>query len=488
MVFDAIAMLVYIGIVYVWSLSIHPLGRDYALLEARGHGLPFPLGHFVAWEVAAFDSTTFAYHLVNLALLYGCMQCVYHFVRWTVGGPAWLGALAAVLFMANPVHSEAVLNLCGVVDLAPALFALGVLAAYAAHAKAPRQWKYALALALFALAVIPHPQNAFLVLALALFEWLVVEEGKRRFIRLAPFAAIAVGAWRLHAAIFTLSALNPARMFAPLYFLFYPLGFLPETARRFHEQPWLGWLAAVVVIALLWLIYRKARHPAMLFGLLAMPAVRLFQGEHFIDPVHMIGGGQLLLANALFVTALVALFLQMMHHPKWRHQIVAFTTMLCLVFFGLQIHAIFAWRHAAQEVKQFQTQAYAAQPDGPLGVIPDYECFQTAPLCLSASVCADTPFSRRTPVQSLLPLNYVKGMRVSIQEQTERSITLCVDNAAPLEVVPYPFTATREGAIQGTAGGEFALLQEGDAFLLRVRCANKPIPPRLLPASPRGHS
>ena len=462
-------MLVYVCIVYGWCLFLHPLGRDYAMLEARGRGMPFLVDRLFAWEVEVFGGTTAGYHLVNLLLLYACMHCIYHFVNWTVKGPFWLGTLAAVLFMANPVHSEAVLNLCGVVDLVPCLFALVALTAYAAHTTRPRFWKWAVSLGLFALAVLPYRQNAFLILVFVLFEFLVVEEAYRLPVRLAPFAVIAVVQWSLNASMFNLHNLSFARMFAPLYFIFYPIGFLPETARAFCEKPWIGWVAGGVVVLLLCILYRKARRPAILFGLLAMAAARLFQGGHFIDPVHMVGGGQLLLANVLFNTALAGLFLRMMAHPKWRRPVIGFTTMLCLLFFGLQIREVLAWRYAGFEVKRFQAEVYAASREEPVAVMPDYQYFLTAPMCLSESIAHNTPFSKAATARPFLPLNYKKGMRVSVEGLREGRGIVHVEGATPLEVMPYPYTLTRQGAQEEEDGSAIELVEvRANSFRLQV--------------------
>ncbi|MCX5771469.1 MAG: hypothetical protein NTZ09_14540, partial [Candidatus Hydrogenedentes bacterium] len=168
-------MLIYLLIVYAWSLSLYPLGRDYAAL-ADPTSLPPIAGKLFAWEIRAFGGSPYGYHAVNLVLLYGCMMALYRFVRLAIPGPFWLGTLAAALFMANPVHSEAVLNLSGVGDLVPAFLALLALVAYAQHRAGPRGWTGVLALAAFALAVLPYRQNVMLIIVPALYVWLKSRE------------------------------------------------------------------------------------------------------------------------------------------------------------------------------------------------------------------------------------------------------------------------------------------------------------------------
>ncbi len=489
--FDGVAMLIYLSIVYVWSLKIGPLGRDYACMAAPAQHLPFLAAQLFTLEMRLFGTWVVGYHLVNLILLFGCMLCLYQLVRLAGKGPYWFGTLAGALFMANPVHSEAVLNLSGVGDLLPCLFALAALWAYAAHSTQPTRKKMAVAVILFALAALPHRQNLSLIFALILFEFIIKERGERCFMRLTPFVVLALAAEAIHVDMLRMENLHPARMFAPLYFIFYPLGYLPETARNFHEKPWLGWLAAGVVLIILWLIQRKAKRPAILFGLTAMFAVRLFQGGQFIDPVHLVGGGQLLLANALFNVAFVAMFHRMMAPPQWRHPIVSFTTILCIVFFALEIRSECAWRHASRYVESFQTQAEEdTDVSGKtLGLVLDYQYFLGAPLCLSDAVAHDTPFSRALPVRPLLPLHYdkAKPIRAEILGWSPDTATVRLNRASPLEAVPWPYELAREGGKQTT---EWTVLEtravRDDSLTVSITPRTDMLPrPLTLPETPQ---
>ncbi|NIA16709.1 MAG: hypothetical protein GWP08_21875, partial [Nitrospiraceae bacterium] len=225
---DAAAMLVYITLVYVWALRLHPLGRDYGMMAAP-HFMPFATGRILEWEMRVFGGSPTGYHLVSLGFLYACMLAVYRLTRLTVQSYFWLGTLAAVLFMANPVHSEAVLNLTGISDLVPALLALLALVAYASHAAAPRLWRFGAALVLFACAVMPYSTNLFLIVVLLLFE-VFIRGKERRLMRLLPFALLSLPMWWLQRDLLS-DSLHPNHMLPPLYLVFYPIGLLPSTAR-----------------------------------------------------------------------------------------------------------------------------------------------------------------------------------------------------------------------------------------------------------------
>ncbi|MFA6240830.1 MAG: hypothetical protein WC655_07880 [Candidatus Hydrogenedentales bacterium] len=406
--FDAVMMLVYVLIVYVWALRAHPLGRDYAILADPTGSIPGVSGHLVSACVDAFGSFAAGYHLVNIALLYACMVCMYRFVNLAIGGPWWLGTLTATLFMSNPVHTESVLNLTGMVDILPTLAALLFLVSYASNAAKPSPVSLVLSLTFFILAVALFPENGALVIVAIAYEWIVVPTERRSLGRVALFAVLSTIGFGLHGAALleSVSAL-PGRL-ASLYFLFYPIGYLPETVAFFRSNPWAQWLAAAVAVLLLALTCRAARRPAILFGLLAMAAVRIAPDQRAIDPVHLVGGGQLLTANVFYSLALVALFYRIMAHPKWRFPMVSLTTLLAAAFFALQISANVDWHRAGKEVRAFQSaveKEASLSPEAPVGVLPNWRYVGWAPMCLSESIAHDTPFGKAYSHVSMLELN-----------------------------------------------------------------------------------
>jgi len=447
-----VMMLFYLVLVYAWSLYLYPLGRDYAAM-AHPETLPWGVRSLFSAEMLLFGRFLPGYHLVNLAVLYGCMIALFFFTRSAVRGPWWLGSLAAVLFMANPVKAEAVLNLCGVVDLLPAFLSFLTLAAYAAHVRRPRRFTFFLALGGFAVAVLPYRVNSPLVIILLLYEATAAERYERIWARLIPFIAVALSAFWLQRGTHSGAAWSCAIAWSPLYFIVYPMGFLPETAARFQEHPALGWASAVVVVLLLALLVRKARHRALIFGVLGAFASRLAPIDKPVDPVHLIGGGQLLIATGLLGIAFAALCHRMIQHPHWHRPVVFLTTALCVILFVGQIRGILAWREAGLHVRAFQAQAEqdAAQfPGEKLGALPDFQYYRGAPMMLSASITYNTPFSKAVPTMPLLPVNLPSGPPpvVHIEEWTPDKVCVTVAGARPLDVVVYPYILAAAGGIQ----------------------------------------
>lgn len=478
--YDAVALVVYTSIVYGWALTVHPLGRDYALMAGGWKDAPAPTALLLRWELAAF-STPVGYHLVNLVLLYATMLLIYKLTAYVIRGPWWLGTLAATLYMATPVHSESVLNLMGAVDLVPTLFALVALVAYGHTAYFPAAWKQVVTFILMALAVYFFPENTFVALVPLLFEGLALDPERRRLGRAVPCAALVVMGLLVHGSAYLSRSLAPEHLWAPLYFLLYPIGFLPESAQRFHAQPWSAWLAAATVAFVFLLIYRKARRPAILFGLFAMLAVRLFPSDRPVDPVHLVGGGQLLLANVFFLIGLVALFYRMMDHPRWRTTIIGFTTLLCVIFFILQMRSNLAWKRGGEYVAAFQRQAVAAEAEGGAlpGLLPDYRYYLTAPLMLSESIRYDTPFNRAVSHVGLLPLNRPRLDRtpVLVREWAAETGILELTRDDFLQALVWPYTLVGYAV-------DVEVLPGDDKGWVRLKLTPKPgerLPSRLLP-------
>jgi len=488
---DAVALLLYLIVVYAASLWVRPLGRDYAALADPG-SLPPIAGRLFAWEIAAFGGWAPGYHVVNLVILYGCMLALYRFVRLTIPGPFWLGTLAAALFMANPVHSEAVLNLSGVADLVPAFFALLALAVYARHVVNARWWTGPVTLAAFAMAVLPYARNFPLIIVAAAYQWAAWRQKKLNVCPsnegtppaacslrwrcplcptlLVPMATVTALAAYLHPGLFRVENIEPAGMFAPLYLIFYPIGLLPETAYAFYQHPWLGWLAAAAVLFVIALVYRKARQPVIAFGLVSMAGMRLFQGGEFFDPVHMLGGGRLLVPNALFCVALVGLFYRITDHPKWRRPVIMMTTLLAVVFFAMQIMFIVRWREASRLVEQFQ--AAASVHAAPVGILPDYRAYLGAPVGLSEAISHDTPFSKRVDHVSLLPLDYAPPEEHFVQVKNPEVASLtCLVEAEPLvKIIPWPFGLMNPGNILRTEKAVVEVYEvDGDSAVFMIK-------------------
>jgi hypothetical protein len=435
--YDAVAMFVYLMLVYGWGLWIYPLGRDYHDLANLGADLPFLARQIFAVEVRLFGADPAGYHFVNIGLMYACMILVYHFVNKTVRGLWWFGSLAACLFMANPVHSEAMLNLSGVRDLVPCLAGLAALTAYAWNAAAPRPMKRAVVYGAAAFAAGAYAENAALGAVLLAYELLAVRREFRSLARGSSVSALAVlaalVAYNFRSIGTSIGTFDLAQMFAPLYLVFYPIGFLPKTVEAFHDRPWTAWLAAAAIMTAITLIHRKAKRPVLLFAVAGMLLLRVVPSRTPVDLTHMIGGGQLLLPNVLFVLGLIVVVFRIMDHPRWRVPMISITTTLVIILFAMQWRTIGAWHDAGEFVREFQKNAAKATEHGnTLGVLPDFQYFRGAPVCLSESIADDSPFSKSLPHAALLPLHpeSLRAKHVWVTSWSESGGEVLVPSAA----------------------------------------------------------
>jgi len=487
-IFDSFLLLLYTTIVYAWCLTVHPMGRDYAAMASNGESLPFLADHIFAWEVQTFGASPVPYHLVNLIVFYGCVWCVMHLTSFTVRGIWWIGTWAAAVFMANPVHTESVLNLSGIGDLVPAFFALLALTAYSFHAYAPRKWTYALGVVTFALAVFGYPHHAFLFIIIVLFEVLVTRPENRNFSRLLPYVIMGIGAVVYHWPVLSQSSFDLAAWFSPLYFTFYPIGFLPENAAIMHRQPWLGWCAVIATVAILALIYRKARRPAILFALLAMIVLRLFPSGRTIDPVHLIGGGELIVASGFMTVALAALAYRCMDHPKWKVPIVGMTTAFAIAAFLVQIRAEINWRASGAAVKTFQLSAIAAvdrEEGATIALFPDWQYYRGAPMQLSESIRYETPFSRPLPHRSMFKLNAKKldNELILLESWSATDGSLRIKGVRAVDVIPW-LIPMREVADSIPIVGGSATLEAVEESSITIAISGSDFPALVLPAVP----
>lgn len=487
-------MALYLAAVHFCSLTIHPLGRDYAAM-ADPQGMPWMAGLCFRAEMHVFGSFIPGYHLVNLTLLYAGMAAVFFLTRHIVRGPWWLGSLAATLMMANPLKSEAVLNLSGVSDLLPASLALIALALYSGDIARHRFAKQAAALVLLAAASWCFPRNAMLFLVCLLAEWLTAEPGERRTARIAFACLIGVVALGLamKSPLQTLSP-NPMLGIAPLFFVFYPIGLLPETVGLFQTCATAG--VMLVLVLLLGLACRRTpkRRP-MLFALLAACAFQLFQGNPEFDLVHLLGGGALLVPIALMNIALAAFCRPILLHRKWLRPMVFVTSVLCLVFFGLQFRAVLLWHYAGKQVHAFQHVAAACQqehPGVPLGVLPDYDRFLGAPMMLSESIVHKTPFNDPIRVYRLFPISRHPGQtcQITLQNWSEKEGAVCIGgvNSSTRPAYPladryrcYPWS---RGPVPVSSGPLYVITSStSEKQLLRFDSRRFPLPP-IIPFTP----
>ncbi|MDZ4860994.1 MAG: hypothetical protein SGI88_18630 [Candidatus Hydrogenedentes bacterium] len=400
--YDAVAMLFYLVLVYAWGLWTYPLGRDFAMLAGQGAELPILARQLFELEVEWFGANPVGYHLVNMALMYACMLLIFHFVNISVKGMWWFGTLAACIFMANPVHSESMLNLSGAADLVPCLAALCVLLAVVIYADKPTPLRGMIAAVMLAGFLFAFPEFGFILFPVITYGFAV------RWRSHPAVAPAIIGVACCIVLLCWFAGFEVVNKFGAAYLVMYPIGFLPETLEAFHTRPWLGLVAAGAVIGVVWLMHRKIQRPLFVWAIASMVMVSAVGDRSDVDWIHMVGGGRLLLANVFFVLALIIVVFRIMDNPKWRLPMISLTTMLVVVFFAMQWRSMRAWHEAGEQVQAFQTAAekeYAIAGNATLGILPDYQYSGGAPVCLSESIAYDTPFSRRIPHLPLLPVH-----------------------------------------------------------------------------------
>ena len=403
---DLGAMALYGAIVHAWGLWITPLGPDAARL-AGDAGITGVSAWMLSAAVQIFGSAVVPYHLVNFGLIYACMVCVYLIAIRLSRAQSWLGVFAANLWMASPGHREATVALTGMVDLLPCLAALMAFVAFLRHQARPTPLRLGVFSALLLLATGAFPINQWLGAVFLAIGWCMWAKHPGQAPRtLVCLVALAVGL-SMHAWP-SLEAASAFDRYGALYFCLYGIGFLPETATRFAESPILAWMAAAVVVALVWLMHRKAMRPAFIAIIAGMVLYRSSGSVQSVDPVHLVGGGSLVFATALFIIAVAILYARTMEHKRWAPILGLTSITASVVFFLLMIHAISGWREAAKLTNAYHEAAAATheKTGEPVLVVPDFQAMRGAPLQLSRMLSYDTPFGPAVPHIAAVPLDY----------------------------------------------------------------------------------
>jgi hypothetical protein len=479
--YDAVSMAVYTLLVYGWFLAAGPVGGDFPL---TGISAPSPLaGRLLLLEQAAFGDWAAGYRLVNLAVLYACMVTLHVLIRTAVPGPFWIGALGGVLFMAHPATGNAVFLLGGVRWLLPCLLGLLALALYARHTAAPRWWKAALCGVLLVLAFYESRTLLVLPVVCILCEQFAVPPASRRPFRMIPLTLLAGVMALLALPRLTNWDVSFADKFVPLYFLFYPLGFLPQTVRTFMTYPWLGWLAALAVAGIVFLVVRKARRRELLFALGAVLLLRIPVPEAPVDWVHLTGGEQLLLPSALFLLGFVSVCCAVMSHPKWPLTVVTGTTLLCVVFFAMQIHHGTQWRRAGNLMSAWEASVREVRDHGVLVLLcPDIRHLGRVPLDPASLFRTGPPWGPDPTVVAVCPLDLPAAATIFVEDKGESGIAVTIGNADPRDALLPLFGTTETSA---TAEGHIERITLADVnvtgFTLRVEPLQSHFPPLAIP-------
>jgi len=286
----------------------------------------------------ALGGTARSSALVALPLLYGSMVCTFFLTRALVPGPIWLGSVAGTCLMAHPAKTEILFGPTGLYYCLATFLALAATLAFVRIRTCGPPGPYALAVALFACASLPFAINSSLILVFLLL-MLVGDRGGTAWLRLIPFALIALAALWLHREHLFTGVPSPSAQWAPLLLLVYPIGLLPETVAELSAAPWQAWLwglfAAACVSALGWYV-KSTPFRIVLCAIVVLPIIPTGLP---IDLVTLAGGGQLFFSAALFGIALAAFSAWLMRFDAWGQPTVALTTLLCGVLFVLQFQA-----------------------------------------------------------------------------------------------------------------------------------------------------
>lgn len=336
------ANFVYLWVVHFWALSLAPLRADVGLL-ADPSALPLLGRVSLALLHGLFGAGAGACLQVNIFLLYGCMVGTFFLTRAVLDSRWWLGSLVAVLMMANPLKSEAVLSVAGAQHLVPALCAIwGLVLALWPFVRGRAGWRFA-AFALVALAGMEAPGFALLPLVVVVLAHAEAgESGRRRWQSGMPWVALAAILLIAHRASLVFS---PVQAVLSLFLVVYPIGLLPGTAQAIEESSTFAVLVVLSVLAVWIALWRVTRHPAVLWCGVAALLLRAFAQP--IGLVDLAGGGTMILPIVLVAMGFTAICHRIMQHPAWPRHVVFLTSALCVVFFVLQVQAIQAWRAAA---------------------------------------------------------------------------------------------------------------------------------------------
>lgn len=354
----------------VYLLAVHAAGFG----AYRLPGQPFDGASWLVQTAPVMDlAPSLPWFVQQLALLYGCMVCVFFLTRYAVRGPWWYGSLTGTLFMAHPLKSGAVLAVGGP-WLLLALLNLLTLTLFAAWRERPTRGRAVGVVVAFAIALAADPRSAAL-LPLMLFYALVFTSppAPRRVLSAAlVLSSAALYGW----AVVRGGALPSLETVAqPLLLVLYPVGLLPENALRFEAYPVLLYVTFAATLGFVAWVAWLAKHPAIHWCLGAALLWRLLQGAP-VDPVYLDGGERMGVEIALLLIGFAAVCHQCARHPKWGRHIVSLTTLLCLVCFVHQFRTVWAWRDAgAWRAAQVQ----AATPPAPLA---DWQYHGPAPLRL----------------------------------------------------------------------------------------------------------
>jgi len=412
-----IADAAYLLIVYGWLVTMQPVGLSYrqAATPDEIHLLPrliFQQMH--RW----FGDSIPGYLVVNFLLLYGCMVLIFFLTRLITRGPWWLGSVSAVLFMANPIKSTALLSIGGIQWLLPGLLGLAVLLLYALCRSGSMIGHKWLPFLTYLLVSVFTPSNIPLFAVIFVLEEICFKKAERSVTRHHIYiAAAGILLLFFSGQIFLPHALSLHAMFIPLLPLLNPIGFLSSTFSFFSYYTIAFYIGLAAGLTLLCFFMRRYRHPAFIFGILGAFAFRIGQGSLPIDLVTLENSSTLLIPTALAAVGAAGFFLALSEIPHWNTSVVRLSTLVCCAAMLCQIWVNLQWYRAGADIARFRTAARISAEEHPgqyLAVFPDIDYVGFVPYFLSETL---RPIDRNTsalPVYSPASFSVMPPLRAEV--------------------------------------------------------------------------
>jgi len=145
-----------------------------------------------ALDYAIWGLDARAYHVTNLILHILVALGIYRLMQLLFVGKNLAAFVAAVLFVAHPIHTEAVSYIAGRADLLACLFMLFATICYINYARKRKTHFYALSIVAYLFALLSKEVAVVLPLLLISYDWIYRSEGTAKFKRHLPYLALTL--------------------------------------------------------------------------------------------------------------------------------------------------------------------------------------------------------------------------------------------------------------------------------------------------------
>lgn len=376
---------IYLLILFGWTLRLGPMGRDFSLLPSIGEsGTLASVAAFFAGE------SVLLLRFAGLAALYGMVCLIFRLTRSLTGGPWWLGSVAAVLFLAHPLKSEAVFTAAGFVELAESVLIL--LAVWAVDLLDRDRILFRLT------GWIVPPLAAWMtdrwweVLVLCGgWAWIRQVATRGHVTRTLP-ALVAV----LCGGLYECSR-DPAALYGLLHgsrawlLAGWPFGLSENAIRLFDRFPVLHAVWSLLVCIGLALLARRYAGRAAARVILVTFPLAMAAGVR-VDFRTFEGGAAYLIPTGLLGMAAALGFRAQLEHPRFRTRTVAVSTAVCLALMAWHSWIALDWVRAHRLLIQGRAAAAQEPESAVLAVFPDVMRVGFAPVRLAEALRCPPPY------------------------------------------------------------------------------------------------